>query len=310
MTLDSNLLTIIAIAVGALGVVATIVAPRLTREARVHAQVFSVDGIRRATQAGDLRIEIHHGSDLIDEPVFIVRGTIQNIGGKDLVSSHFVDPVAICSDVDAEILSVELTPPAGVSVSVEKIDSGWGVRWNMLKPKESIKFLAVVKSSSENPHIRSIKRSIRVEARLRDVKSGPGLLSPDLKFGASLAVVLMLIVIGPISYFGMRPVDAFIYKDSAGLLMTLYPGDGTYKSCRVKTGALYLSDCGRVRPADVSDLLASVKVERIRVGISPSAIIVAALVSGLYGLLFAFSSKDVFGLFRMAMLTSRAEREG
>jgi len=287
VTLDPNLLTIAAIAVGILGVLATLIAPRLTREARIHAQIFSVDRIRRRTEAGDLRIEIHHGPDLIEDPVFIVRGTVRNIGGKDIVSSHFVDPVAIIGKDEVEILSLEANPPAGVTANVVQIGNGYGITWNILKPRETIKFLAVVKAP-DGVTVRGIFRALSIEARLRDVKSDQGFLSGDLRFGFSMALVLMVISIGPISYLGMRNVDAFVYRTDLGLEQILFPSEGVYKSCRVKSGPLYFSECKDVNPTEVAGLIRPLEVRGVRVGISPIATIIAALVSLFYGFTFAF----------------------
>lgn len=310
MTFDSNLLTIVAIAVAVLGVLATLVAPRLTREARVHAQVSSVDRIRQITEAGNLRIDIRHGDNVIAEPVFIVGGAVQNVGGRDIVASHFVDPVGVTAQGQLEILSLELTCPPGVTANVEAIDGGRGIRWNILKPKEKIKFLAVVKSTDGETSSKLIRRRVEVAARLRDVKSGFGLMSPDLRFGLTLAVILMTISVGPISYLGMRNVDAFLYKGPDGVSRILSPSDLGYKSCALKSGRIFFSQCNGIGPRSVDRLISTMSVSRVRIGISPVAIIVALVVSAVYGLAFAFGSRESLVVLKAAMQSALMDRDG
>lgn len=308
MTVDSSLLAILAIAVSVLGVIATLIAPRLTREARVHADIFSVDRIRRVTEAGDLRIEVHHGADLILEPVFIVRGNIQNIGGRDLVASHFVDPINVFGTDGIEILSLEASPPPGVTSTIERTSNGWGVRWNILKPKEKIPFLAVARSTAESVSQREVRKNINVEARLKDVKSGYGLISPDIRFGLTVAMSLMIISVGPVSYLGMRSVDSITYEDERGVRRILLPSDGTYNSCEIKNGPIYFRECRDLQENELANLHHSVLFQAERIGISQLALVAISIVAFLYGFLFAFSARSPTTLIRAMLRASRIDR--
>lgn len=290
MQFDGTLLAIAGLILTALSVIGPFLAPRLIRGARLQSGVISVDRISRSAPGGEFRVEVYHKDKKIDDSLFVARGYVSNSGTKDITRDHFVDPVEIFTDNPSlEMLSFELSSPEGVRPEIKERDDRWHLFWSILKPKEKISFISVIKASDPKVKIRDIESSFTVQARLVDVKSGQQALDRFSVPAFLVGLALFSILIGGMLYFeGVHPREAIAVDRSAGEF--LIQKDLSFKVCVVSRKPVYFSNCRDANDLDLGRIRPGEGVEKIRTGVGQFVVWLFVPIGFLYALLFGFTA--------------------
>lgn len=239
-------LTFISVLVAIVGVVATFLAPQISRTARVSFQITDVFEIRRATPTSTLSIVVQHNGEVVEEQVFIIRCTIRNTGNVDLVRTHFADPIEVVLPQTIEILSVEVFAAEGIKPQLSTEHHRALVSWSLLKTREDIEISLTAKSSQPTTED-EVSKSVRDIVRLVNVKVGAGFWAarPNLRnslVGGIVGLVLMGALL--LTVLLVRDNDMLIVRSPAGVAQAMFlPGSSRSQLCVVQQLPVLIGDC-------------------------------------------------------------------
>lgn len=282
--MESTTITFIGLIVAAIGVVATIVAPRLVRGSRIEAEFESVDRISQKAPTGQMRVDVFHNNEKVDGSLFVARGIIGNIGSKDITKDHFVDPVEIGCEGDWSIISLDVEAPLGVKPTVAKVADRWTVDWSILKPREFISITAVVVSEDDKATVKSAENDLWIIARLSDVKTGKGVFRGfNPWYGAGAFIAVAVIVSFFLLYSQVRPYKTLTLEID-GRDKVIVSGSKGFSACEI-TDRIAFTECVPVEDDVVVEGLHQGKIQPVYSGMSRFSVGLAAVTAALYGAL-------------------------
>lgn len=309
--LEDQTIGLVALLVAAIGVVATIVAPNLTKFARVWFDILDVVEIEGTeSPTDDLKIVIQHRGATVDRRVFIVRAVAENTGSLDIVGAHFANPVEINLPQSLEILSVMASAEDGVNPDVKHTPRTASLKWTLLKPKEKINLVLVVAAEYAGFDSRRVKRETTNVVRLIDVRTGRGFWAskPGLAGAAGGALTFAAIFGAAITY---RYLDIdenqLVVQTSAGAEVLYF--DREVRACPIAQPPTLFYDCRDVAPGAVETLLRDASVQDVRLGYPKGKLpIVMGLLAfmALFGMVFVRGFASIGRSFENLTIRRRA----
>lgn len=283
------ILTIATLVLGAMGVVATLVAPRLSRSAKIYAEVEGVSPIRRDSPSSSLEITVSHKGAVVNRPIYLVQATVENTGSRDVVEKHFLEPLSFKLPQTFEVLSVEAEAANGVRPEAEHSPQSIDIKWLMLKPREKIEIKAIV-SSEQDSRPDDIRRQITPEVRLIDVQTGRGFWKSNPWLASGLALYLIMAVpmavIGAFSIFPVR--NDLIVSQMDGHTVSLEVSDNRLRVCQVFQHRVVFSKCEGMDGARAEPLIQNAQPGSGFTGIRPALFWFGVLLPVIYGAMGAF----------------------
>jgi len=280
---------VVVIVIGAVTIVATLVAPRLSKTARIFLRVTDVTRLTSVHTDESIRLEAYHGDERITDHIFIVSISIENTGSKDITESDFVDPIMISAGTDAEIISASCNE-SEVSAPSAGVDDGRAqIRWKILKPSSKIELKLAV--TAEDASSEKLVKQIDPILRLRDVLEGPGLRSyAPVVFGFMLSVTIAALLLGFGAFQNTTHYSLVYAEPPSGKQQAIriandpLPPDTNLMICVIQRDFWALSSCKPTTAAAVAPFVHKSQLEIVNTGLSPLLVILAILLAGIYGL--------------------------
>lgn len=303
--MDQNLLAQFTFVVTVLGVLATVIAPRLASGARIYFTPLEISRIDTEDPTDLLKVKIFHDDVLLTDPVFLITGEITNTGGKDITKHEFIEPVLVRVGREAEILSVDASAPDGVELKVEVVDGACRAEWSILKPGESIEIKLVGRYRSAPFNSDALRDDVRFIARLRDVKVGPGIRRFMPLVTGILTSLITLGVLGATFWLvNAAGLSSWVYRDPATKVAYAIkqpdpPIRERFRACEIENRVI-TQECSVLSEAEARRMIGASSREKLRPSISGLMILASVAFALLYGFMIDYVLKRVLRPLRLA----------
>lgn len=290
MTINPSALSLVALVVATLGVVATLAAPFIRRSARLTHDALSIWEVRAAPLTGNVSLKIFHNGKEIDGDLYLFSVSFTNTGSLDIAFDESVDSVTFGFVDTADVLSADILAREGVIPRTEIRDGQVEVFWRMLKPQESVAVTGIAKARDERASVTELERAFSHSIRIRDVLTGKRsnafrrVFRPAI-FASAFATLLASLTLLMYSandlshYKFVSPVDGHEYL----IGRALWPIAGLEK-CVPLTDHQLLSRCGAPTSTDIDVMHRNVSLTTARMGVSPAFFAYLGILTLLFGL--------------------------
>jgi hypothetical protein len=303
--MDQNLLAQFTFFVTVLGVLATIIAPRLVSGARIYFTTMEISRIDTDDPTDRLEVKIFHDGAPLTDPVFLLTGAITNTGGKDITKDEFIDPVLVKVGDKAEILSVEASAPDGVNLKVEVVGGTCHAEWSILKPGESIQIKLVGRYPNATFDSDVLRNGVRFIARLRDVKVGLG-IRRFIPLTTVLLTSLILLGIMGMTFLLLNAVgrDSWVYRDPTtrveyAIREPVPPVRERFRACEIED-RVRTNKCRVLSEAEARLMIGASIRDKLKLSINAPIVFTSIAVSLVYAFMLVYVWKLVPRLLRLA----------
>jgi len=317
--MDGNSIALLSAGIGAVGVLATLLAPRISRVARLFVVVSSVSKINPSVPNESLTIQFKHAGKIIKGSFYSINVLIENTGKKDITKTDFINPVEIEFKDEINVLSAQVNSESGIFPKVNIGQNGVHVEWDILKERESIELVIIANTEADIKADDFYGKYIKILTRLKDVRVGdqPRFLRKILTgIAAGFGLLFVFAVVSIISNIPHRN-DLLIYKDPIGsarfLTIAVDPwslAPGNYVTCQYNNSIFYVSECKKVDVNEFKRLSQEAKTGSGRLGTPKALTILFIIFSVFYGIFTPILPTMVSWIQPILQVNNRRIRRG
>jgi len=188
------IVAILPLVLAVIGVLATLIAPKISKNASVFVEVpTTIEMSRRMEDLPD-DFNFVYKDAKIDDAVSLGEINICNVGELDIAGNSFIEPIKISVPDGFKLLSVseDGQNPAGLNIT-DTSENGFLITWSLLKKKEVVKLVAIFSHDAEI-QLEDKTNEFEFNIRLQDVRTASR-KKPMAAYLANRFMVFLLVFI-------------------------------------------------------------------------------------------------------------------